>query len=38
MEFGIFLNGYLPGPAAHDSASEHEMLKREIEYTIAADR
>jgi alkanesulfonate monooxygenase SsuD/methylene tetrahydromethanopterin reductase-like flavin-dependent oxidoreductase (luciferase family) len=38
MEFGIFLNGYLPGPAAHDSASEHEMLRREIEYTIAADR
>jgi alkanesulfonate monooxygenase SsuD/methylene tetrahydromethanopterin reductase-like flavin-dependent oxidoreductase (luciferase family) len=38
MEFGIFLNGYLPGPAAHDSASEHEMLMREIAYTVAADR
>jgi len=38
MEFGIFLNGYLPGPAAHDSASEHVMLAREIEYAITADR
>jgi alkanesulfonate monooxygenase SsuD/methylene tetrahydromethanopterin reductase-like flavin-dependent oxidoreductase (luciferase family) len=38
MEFGIFLNGYLPGPAAHDSQSEHEMLMREVAYTIAADR
>ncbi|HZQ56680.1 MAG TPA: LLM class flavin-dependent oxidoreductase, partial [Acidimicrobiales bacterium] len=38
MEFGIFLNGYLPGPAAHDTASEHEMLMREVEYTVAADR
>jgi alkanesulfonate monooxygenase SsuD/methylene tetrahydromethanopterin reductase-like flavin-dependent oxidoreductase (luciferase family) len=38
MEFGIFLNGYLPGPGAHNSACEHEMLMREIEYTIAADR
>lgn len=37
MEFGIFLNGYLPGPAAHDSASEHEMLKRELEYVVHAD-
>lgn len=38
MEFGIFLNGYIPGPAAHDPAKEHEMLMREIEYTIFADR
>ena len=38
MEFGIFLNGYLPGPAAHDTGSEHEMLLREVEYTVAADR
>ena len=38
MEFGIFLNGYLPGPAAHDAASEHEMIKREIEYAIFADK
>ena len=27
MEFGIFLNGYLPGPAAHDTDCEHEMLR-----------
>ena len=38
MEFGVFLNGYLPGPAAHDTASEHEMLMREVEYTVVADR
>jgi alkanesulfonate monooxygenase SsuD/methylene tetrahydromethanopterin reductase-like flavin-dependent oxidoreductase (luciferase family) len=38
VEFGIFLNGYLPGPAAHDRDSEHTMLTREIEYTIKADR
>lgn len=37
MEFGLFLNGYLPGPAAHNSATEHEMLMREIEYSIYAD-
>ena len=23
MEFGIFLNGYIPGPAAHDTELEH---------------
>ena len=38
MEFGIFLNGYIPGPAAHDSDSEHTELMREAEYTIVADR
>ncbi len=38
MEFGIFLNGYLPGPAAHDTDCEHEMLRREQEYVIQADR
>jgi len=38
MEFGVFLNGYLPGPAAHDTASEHEMLMREVAYTVTADR
>ncbi|MGB6057822.1 MAG: LLM class flavin-dependent oxidoreductase [Microthrixaceae bacterium] len=37
MEFGLFLNGYLPGPAAHNSATEHEMLMREINYSIHAD-
>jgi alkanesulfonate monooxygenase SsuD/methylene tetrahydromethanopterin reductase-like flavin-dependent oxidoreductase (luciferase family) len=38
MEFGIFMNGYLPGPAAHDSQLEHEMIMREIEYAIHADK
>lgn len=37
MEFGLFLNGYLPGPAAHDPASEHEMIMRELAYAIHAD-
>ncbi len=26
MEFGIFLNGYIPGPAAHDTLAEHTAL------------
>ncbi len=38
MEFGLFFNGYLPGPAAHDPASEHLMLMREAQYAIHADR
>jgi alkanesulfonate monooxygenase SsuD/methylene tetrahydromethanopterin reductase-like flavin-dependent oxidoreductase (luciferase family) len=38
MEFGVFLNGYIPGPGAHDSAWEHEHLMREAEYAIAADK
>ena len=38
MEFGVFFNGYLPGPAAHDPASEHLMLMREVEYAILADK
>jgi alkanesulfonate monooxygenase SsuD/methylene tetrahydromethanopterin reductase-like flavin-dependent oxidoreductase (luciferase family) len=38
VEFGIFLNGYIPGPAAHDSPSEHTELMREIEFTIFADK
>ena len=38
MEFGVYVNGSLPGPAAHDTASEHTMLHREAEYVIAADR
>jgi alkanesulfonate monooxygenase SsuD/methylene tetrahydromethanopterin reductase-like flavin-dependent oxidoreductase (luciferase family) len=37
VEFGIFLNGYIPGPAAHDPRWEHEALMREAEYTIFAD-
>ncbi len=37
MEFGLFLNGYLPGPAAHNADCEHTMLMREAEYAIHAD-
>ena len=38
MEFGIFLNGYIPGPAAHDTFLEHELFRREAEYTELADK
>ncbi len=38
MEFGVFLNGYIPGPAAHDRATEHEALMREARYAIEADK
>lgn len=38
MEFGVFLNGYIPGPAAHDSELEHTELMREAEYVIFADK
>jgi hypothetical protein len=37
MEFGIFLNGYIPGPGAHDTAWEHQRLMREANYAIFAD-
>jgi len=37
MEFGVFLNGYLPGPASRDSDAEHLMLEREMEFAIKAD-
>jgi len=38
VEFGVFLNGYVPGPAAHDTESEHLALLREVEYAVAADK
>ena len=38
MEFGIFLNGYMPGPLAHDTEAEHVRLMREAEYAIFADK
>ncbi|MFC7303923.1 LLM class flavin-dependent oxidoreductase [Streptomyces monticola] len=38
MEFGIFLNGFIPGPAAHDRPSEHLALMREMELAIKADK
>ena len=37
MEFGLFFNGYLPGPAAHDTELEHTALMRELDYAILAD-
>ena len=38
MEFGIFMNGYVPGPAAHSTEHEHLALMREAELAIHADR
>lgn len=38
MEFGLFFNGYTPGPAAHDTDAEHTELMREVEYAIHADK
>lgn len=38
MEFGIFSNGYHPGPGAHDTNAEHTLLMQELEYVIHADK
>lgn len=38
MEFGIFIQGYLPGPQAHDTEAEHRGFMNEIELVKAADR
>ncbi|MEE9416588.1 MAG: LLM class flavin-dependent oxidoreductase [Acidimicrobiales bacterium] len=38
MEFGLFSNGYTPGPAAHDSESEHTELMREAGFAVLADK
>ncbi len=38
MEFGIFQNGYIPGPSAHIPEHEHLMLMREASYPIHADK
>jgi alkanesulfonate monooxygenase SsuD/methylene tetrahydromethanopterin reductase-like flavin-dependent oxidoreductase (luciferase family) len=38
MEFGLFLQGYVPGPAAHDPDAEHQALLREAELVELADR
>ena len=38
MEFGLFMQGYLPGPSAHDSQSEHVELLSEMDLAQAADR
>ena len=38
MEFAVFLNGYIPGPAAHDTELQHLSYMREAEYAIFADK
>ena len=38
MEFGVFLNGYLPGPAAHDTNCEHAELLEQCRYAVFADK
>jgi alkanesulfonate monooxygenase SsuD/methylene tetrahydromethanopterin reductase-like flavin-dependent oxidoreductase (luciferase family) len=38
LEFGLFVQGYVPGPNAHDSEHEHTALVREMELVQAADR
>jgi alkanesulfonate monooxygenase SsuD/methylene tetrahydromethanopterin reductase-like flavin-dependent oxidoreductase (luciferase family) len=38
MEFGLFLQGYVPGPAAHDPAAEHEAFMREAGLVQLADK
>jgi alkanesulfonate monooxygenase SsuD/methylene tetrahydromethanopterin reductase-like flavin-dependent oxidoreductase (luciferase family) len=38
MEFGLFLQGYVPGPGAHDTDREHEAFLREVELVVLADR
>ena len=38
MEFGLFVQGYLPGPRAHDTEHEHAALMREMELVQTADR
>jgi alkanesulfonate monooxygenase SsuD/methylene tetrahydromethanopterin reductase-like flavin-dependent oxidoreductase (luciferase family) len=38
MEFGVFLNGYIAGPAAHSSEMEHLELLHEAQYVVFADK
>jgi alkanesulfonate monooxygenase SsuD/methylene tetrahydromethanopterin reductase-like flavin-dependent oxidoreductase (luciferase family) len=38
VEFGLFVQGFLPGPAAHDSEAEHQTLLNEAQYVQCADR
>lgn len=38
MEFGIFIQGFVPGPAAHDTEQEHRALLAETELVACADR
>jgi alkanesulfonate monooxygenase SsuD/methylene tetrahydromethanopterin reductase-like flavin-dependent oxidoreductase (luciferase family) len=38
MEFGLFLQGYIPGADAHDPDRENEAFLREVELVQLADR
>ncbi len=38
MEFGIFLQGFVPGPAAHTTEGEHTALMNELGFVVTADR
>jgi alkanesulfonate monooxygenase SsuD/methylene tetrahydromethanopterin reductase-like flavin-dependent oxidoreductase (luciferase family) len=38
MEFGIFIQGYVPGPRAHDTEAEHAAFFSEVELVESADR
>ncbi|MGP0029063.1 MAG: LLM class flavin-dependent oxidoreductase [Acidimicrobiales bacterium] len=38
MEFSIFIQGFLPGPQAHDSEKEHQAFVNELEQVACADR
>ncbi len=38
MEFGIFIQGYVPGAGAHDPEREHAAIMNEAEYVVVADR
>ena len=38
MEFGIFIQGYVPGPDSRDTEAEHAALMGEIELIKVADR
>lgn len=38
MEFGLFMQGYLPGPKAHDPEAEHTAFMKEIEMVKLADQ
>jgi len=38
VEFGLFVQGYVPGPDAHDPEHEHRALLGDMELARAADR
>ena len=38
MEFGLLVQGHVPGPAAHDTAAEHAAFLHEAALVQHADR